>query len=225
MAVSHRNYYLAITNSNIQPVKTIDEAIAFAHGKPGGLVKGFDSYQEAVDAIPAIRKDIERRLSKKKPKRNRGNSSYPKNDMSYLKAFLPENQSKKIKVTLTCHFGGKSADSTITGSNGVTDIVLLTLGASAQLKNLELTHAALKWAESSISQGTDLVEIWGVDIHAINTLTDWAPTSRERNWLNASGKPFANRDVVVPMLELYEKLGEKVKLNNGEQPVDNDTPF
>lgn len=48
---------------------------------------------------------------------------------------------------------------------------------------------------------------------------------RERSWVNSYGKPAANREVIEPMLELYEKLGKKVKLNTGEQPVDNDTPF
>lgn len=226
MAVSHRNYYLAITNSNIQPVKTIDEAIAFAHGKPGGLVKGFDSYQEAVDAIPTIRKGIERRLSKKKPKRNRGNSSHQKNDMSYLKAFLPENQSKKIKLNLTCHFGGKSTDSTITDSNGATDIVPLTLGASAQLKKLELTYAALKSAERSINQDTDSVDIWNVDGFVLSALNDIGPKARERGWLNASGKKaLANREVIESMLVLYEGLKDNVTLHACEQPVDDEVPF
>ncbi|MDG2594666.1 hypothetical protein P7M37_22980 [Vibrio parahaemolyticus] len=57
------------------------------------------------------------------------------------------------------------------------------------------------------------------------TLNEWAPKYRECGWVNSYGKPVANRDVIEPMLALYEKLGDKVKLNTGEQPVDNDVPF
>ncbi|MDF5068582.1 hypothetical protein P3619_24285, partial [Vibrio parahaemolyticus] len=103
--------------------------------------------------------------------------------------------------------------------------VPFTLGATGKRKLLEHCFSALQWAERSINQGTDLIDVWGVDIQVINILTDWAPTSRERNWLNASGKPFANRDVVEPMLTLFEALGDKVKLHSGEQPVDDDAPF
>ena len=142
-------------------------------------------------------------------------------------AVTPEkNVSKKIKLTLTCHFGGKSTDSTITDSNGATDIVPLTLGASAQLKKLELTYAALKSAERSINQGNDLVDIWGVDGFVLSALNDIGPKARERGWLNASGKKaLANREVIEPMLVLYEGLKDKVILHAGEQPVDDDAPF
>ena len=83
----------------------------------------------------------------------------------------------------------------------------------------------IKYADNAIDSGVDSVEIWGVDGSVLVTLNEWAPKYRERSWVNSYGKPVANREVIEPMLELYEKLGEKVKLNTGEQPVDSDAPF
>ncbi|WP_186175785.1 ribonuclease H family protein [Vibrio jasicida] len=225
MAVSHRNYYLAITNVSIVPVKTIDEAKLLAHGKPGGLTKGFDSYDDAVAAIPAIRAEIKRRLSKKKVKRNRRDKYQQKENFSHLKSFLPEYQTAKNKLVLTCYFGGKNADSTITGSDGKSEIVALSSGATAKLKYLELAQAAIQYAENAINDGVNSVEVWGIDGSVLVTLNEWAPRYRERGWVNSYHKPIAHREVIEPMLALYEKLGDKVKLNTGEQPVDNDAPF
>ncbi|PMH09503.1 hypothetical protein [Vibrio splendidus] len=225
MAVSHRNYYLAITNGSIVPVKTIDEAKLLAHGKPGGLTKGFDSYDDAVAAIPAIRAEIKRRLSKKKVKRNRRDKYQQKENFSHLKSFLPEYQTAKNKLVLTCYFGGKNADSTITGSDGKSEIVALSSGATAKLKYLELAQAAIQYAENAINDGVNSVEVWGIDGSVLVTLNEWAPRYRERGWVNSYHKPIAHREVIEPMLALYEKLGDKVKLNTGEQPIDNDAPF
>ena len=133
--------------------------------------------------------------------------------------------SKFSKLVLTCCFGGKGADSTITDSDGKCEVVTLTAGGTAKLKYLELAHAAIKSADNAIDSGVGSVDIWGVDGSVLVTLNEWAPKYRERRWVNSYGKPVANREVIEPMLELYEKLGEKAKLNTGEQPVDNDAPF
>ncbi|EHY9860719.1 ribonuclease H family protein [Vibrio parahaemolyticus] len=142
-----------------------------------------------------------------------------------LKAVVNESVPKFYKLVLTCYFGGKNADSTITGSNGKCEVVTLTIGATAKLKYLELAYAAIKVADNEISDGVDFVEAWGVDGSVLVTMNEWAPRYRERGWVNSYGKPVANREVIEPMLELYEKLGDKVKLNAVEQPVDDDAPF
>ncbi|ELB2044567.1 ribonuclease H family protein [Vibrio parahaemolyticus] len=142
-----------------------------------------------------------------------------------LKVAVNESVPKFYKLVLTCYFGGKNADSTITSSDGKSEVVKLSSGATAKLKYLELTHAAIKYADNAINGGVDCVEVWGVDGSVLVTLNEWAPKYRECGWVNSYGKPVANRDVIEPMLALYEKLGDKVKLNTGEQPVDNDVPF
>ncbi|MCG6464968.1 ribonuclease H family protein [Vibrio parahaemolyticus] len=142
-----------------------------------------------------------------------------------VKVAVNEPVPKFYKLALTCYFGGKNADSTITCSDGKSEIVVLSSGATAKLKYLELAYAAIKYADNAIDSGVDSVEIWGVDGSVLVTLNEWAPKYRERSWVNSYGKPVANREVIEPMLELYEKLGEKVKLNTSEQPVDNDAPF
>lgn len=141
------------------------------------------------------------------------------------KGVVNESVYKFSKLALTCYFGGKNADSTITCSDGKSEIVVLSSGATAKLKYLELAYAAIKVADNEISNGVDFVEVWGVDGSVLVTMNEWAPRYRERGWLNSFGKPIAHREVIEPMLALYEKLGDKVKLNTGEQPVDNDAPF
>lgn len=140
---------------------------------------------------------------------------------------VAENESvyKFSKLVLTCYFGGKNTDSTIKGSDGKSKVVTLTTGATAKLKYLELAYAAIKVADNEISDGVDFVEVWGVDGSVLVTMNEWAPRYRERGWVNSFGKPIAHREVIEPMLALYEKLGDKMKLNTGEQPVDNDAPF
>ncbi|WP_210450598.1 ribonuclease H family protein [Vibrio crassostreae] len=140
---------------------------------------------------------------------------------------VAENESvyKFSKLVLTCYFGGKNADSTIKGSDGKSKVVTLTTGATAKLKYLELAQAAIQYAENAINDGVNSVEVWGIDGSVLVTLNEWAPRYRERGWVNSFGKPVAHREVIEPMLALYEKLGDKVKLNTGEQPVDNHAPF
>ncbi|MGR5460211.1 ribonuclease H family protein [Vibrio sp. PNB22_1_1] len=128
------------------------------------------------------------------------------------------------EVVLTCISGIKGAGSTITSSDDIARSVAITSGALGIRKPLEMAFAALQWADELIEQGTDVVSIQGLDSTVISHLTDFAPKSRERDWVNASGKPFANRDVVEPMLVLYEKLGDKVTLNASEL-VDDTAPF
>lgn len=138
---------------------------------------------------------------------------------------LNESASKFSKLVLTCYFGGKGADSTITDSDGKNEVVALTAGSTAKLKYLELAHAAIKSADNAIDGGVDSVEVWGVDGSVLVTLNEWAPKYRKCGWVNSYGKPVANREVIESMLALYEKLGDKVQLNTGEQPVDCDAPF
>ncbi|MEZ9175678.1 ribonuclease H family protein [Vibrio kanaloae] len=140
---------------------------------------------------------------------------------------VAENESvyKFSKLVLTCYFGGKNADSTITGSDGKSEVVALTTGATAKLKYLELAQAAIQYADNAINDGVNSVEVWGIDGSVLVTLNEWAPRYRERGWVNSYHKPIAHREVIEPMLVLYEKLGDKVKLNTGEQLVDIDAPF
>jgi hypothetical protein len=138
---------------------------------------------------------------------------------------LEVKPAKAPKLVLTCYFGGKNDDSTITGSNGYFEVVPLSSGATAKLKYLEQAHAVIKYADNAVNGGVDSVEVWGVDGSVLVTLNEWAPRYRERGWVNSYGKPIAHREVIEPMLALYEKLGDKMKLNTGEQPVDNDAPF
>ncbi len=146
-------------------------------------------------------------------------------ELKEVKVAVNEPVAKCSKLVLTCYFGGKNADSTITDSNGKSKIVTLTADATAKLKYLELARAAIQYADNEINGGVDSVEVWGVDGSVLVTLNEWAPRYRERGWVNSFGKPVANREVIEPMLALYEKLGDKVKLNTGEQSVDNDAPF
>ncbi|WP_219582617.1 ribonuclease H family protein [Vibrio parahaemolyticus] len=141
------------------------------------------------------------------------------------KAVVNESVPKFYKLVLNCYFGGKNADSTITGSDGKSEVVKLSSGATAKLKYLDLAYVAIKYADNAINGGVDCVEVWGVDGSVLVTLNEWAPKYRECGWVNSYGKPVANREVIEPMLKLYEKLGDKVKLNTGEQPADNDAPF
>ncbi|MGR5553506.1 ribonuclease H family protein [Vibrio alfacsensis] len=128
------------------------------------------------------------------------------------------------EVVLSCHAGIASAETTITSSDSITRTVVTSFGASGIRKPLEIAFSALQWSDELIEQGIDVVNIQGLDSTVISHLTNFAPKSRERDWVNASGKPFANRDVVEPMLVLYEKLGDKVTLNANEL-VDDTAPF
>lgn len=197
-----------------------DEVKEHIHKYPDASYKGFPTEQEAWDYFYANYKTVQAETNAKRHVR------YVAAGKSKLKVVKqPPLALSFKKQILACHLGGKDSDTTISSNCGETITVPLTQGATRQRKALELIYSALQWAERSINLDTNLVEIWGVDIHAINTLTDWAPASRERSWLNASGKPFANRDVIEPMLTLFEALRDKVKLHSGEQPVDDDAPF
>lgn len=208
-----------------------DETKKHIHKYPDANYKGFPTKQEALAFFRANYATVQAETGKKRNAKFAVMRAKRKCNQPSKVALEQAPNAKKPtykpfkKLVLTCHFGGKNTDTTITGDNGDVVTVQLSQGATRQRKVLELTNSALQWAERAIEQGTDLVEVWGVDSSVLVTLNDWAPGSRERNWTNASGKPFANRDLIEPMLSTFEKLGDKVTLNTGEQPVDNDAPF
>ncbi|HBC3521311.1 TPA: hypothetical protein ACVU5T_003398 [Vibrio parahaemolyticus] len=226
MAKSHCNYYLAITDEAIVPVKTFDEARALSHGKPGGNVKGFNSYQEAVDAIPKIRKANNKRLKRKAPKRPR-NNGMPKvqEDLSYLSKYLPSSGDKK--VTVNCHLGTGGKASTISVVNGETYVIDALKGSVAAM-HLQLGRHGLKRAKAELNNGAGSVEVLGLNITVVNTLTLWAPKWKQQNWVKPNGQPRPNAKLVRDMLALYEQIKSKVCFGEGiaqKAPVDDDAPF
>ncbi|WP_305811677.1 hypothetical protein [Photobacterium leiognathi] len=76
-----------------------------------------------------------------------------------------------------------------------------------------------------MSKVSIIVNVYGIDSTVIPHLTDWAPKSRDRGWINGSGKPMANREVLESMLALYEQLAGKVKLHNEGLPLDESALF
>ncbi|MDF4686330.1 hypothetical protein P3517_19860 [Vibrio parahaemolyticus] len=226
MAKSHCNYYLAITDEAIVPVKTFDEARALSHGKPGGNVKGFNSYQEAVDAIPEIRKANNKRLKRKAPKRPR-NNGIPKvqEDLSYLSKYLPSSGDKK--VTVNCHLGKGGTASTISVLDGKTYVTEALKGVAATMQ-LQLGFHALKCAKAELNNGAGSVEVLGLNITVVNTLTLWAPKWKQQNWVKPNGQPRPNAKLVREMLALYEQIKSKISFGEGmvqKAPVDDDAPF
>lgn len=226
MANSHRNYYLAITDKAIVPVKTFDEARALSHRKSGGNVIGFDSYQEAVNAIPEIRKANNKRLKGKVSKRPR-NNGMPKvqEDLSYLSKYLPSPGDKKI--TVNCHLGTGGKASTISVVNGETYVIDALKGSVAAM-HLQLGHHALKRVKAELDDGAGSVELLGMNITTVNTLTLWAPKWKTEGWVKPNGQPRPNAELVRDMLALYEQIKSKVSFgDNTDQkvPVDDDTPF
>ncbi|EKO3405931.1 hypothetical protein FNO25_002959 [Vibrio fluvialis] len=227
--MSKTKYYAALNNKRAAVVTTHEEAKEIYDNEPGGHNRKFNTYAEAEVYLREKVKERDSRLKFNKPKRGKRNPYQKKPTAMQLLGItldsLEVKPAKASKLLLTCYFGGKNADSTITSSDGKCEVVALTAGGTAKLKYLELAHAVIKSADNAVNSGVDSVEVWGVDGSVLVTLNEWAPKYRERSWVNSYGKPVANREVIEPMLELYEKLGEKVKLNTGEQPVDNDAPF
>ncbi|MBF4425224.1 ribonuclease H family protein [Vibrio anguillarum] len=227
--MSKTKYYAALNNKRAAVVTTHDEAKEIYENKPGGHNRKFNTYAEAEVYLLEKIKERDSRLNFNKPKRGKRNPYQKKPTAMQLLGITPDSlevkPAKATKRVLTCYFGGKSADSTIICSDGKSEIVVLSSGATVKLKYLELAYAAIKVADNEISDGVDFVEVWGVDGSVLVTMNEWAPRYRERGWVNSFGKPIAHREVIEPMLALYEKLGDKVKLNAGEQPIDNDAPF
>ncbi|EDL51443.1 hypothetical protein VSAK1_09123 [Vibrio mediterranei AK1] len=227
--MSKTKYYAVLNDQSADVVTSFEAAKKIFEGKPGGHNRKFNTYAEAEVYLLEKIKERDGRLKFNKPKRGKRNPYQKKPTAMQLLGITSDSlevkPAKATKRVLTCYFGGKSADSTIICSDGKSEIVVLSSGATAKLKYLELAYAAIKVADNEISNGVDFVEVWGVDGSVLVTMNEWAPRYRERGWVNSYGKPVVNREVIEPMLELYEKLGEKVKLNTGEQPVDNDAPF
>ncbi|MDG2748349.1 hypothetical protein P7M10_19670 [Vibrio parahaemolyticus] len=227
--MSKTKYYAALNDQFADVVTSFEAAKKIFEGKPGGHNRKFNTYAEAEVYLLEKVKERDSRLKFNKPKRGKRNPYQKKPTAMQLLGItldsLEVKPAKASKLLLTCYFGGKNADSTITSSDGKSEVVALTAGGTAKLKYLELAHAAIKSADNAVNSGVDSVEVWGVDGSVLVTLNEWAPKYRERSWFNSYGKPVAHREVIEPMLALYEKLGDKVKLNAGEQPVDNDAPF
>ena len=227
--MSKTKYYAVLNDQSADVVTSFEAAKKIFEGKPGGHNRKFNTYAEAKVYLLEKIKERDSRLKFNKPKRGKRNPYQKKPTAMQLLGITPDSlevkPAKATKRVLTCYFGGKNADSTITSSDGKCEVVALTAGATAKLKYLELAYAAIKVADNEISDGVDFVEVWGVDGSVLVTMNEWAPRYRERGWVNSFGKPVAHREVIEPMLALYEKLGNKVKLNSGEQPADNGAPF
>ncbi|CAK1803815.1 conserved hypothetical protein [Vibrio crassostreae] len=227
--MSKTKYYAAFNNKLAAIVTSHEEAKEIYDNEPGGHNRKFNTYAEAEVYLLEKIKDRDSRLKFNKPKRGKRNPYQMKPTAMQLLGITPDSlevkPAKASKLVLTCYFGGKNADSTITCSDGKCEVVTLTAGGTAKLKYLELAYAAIKYADNAINGGVDSVEVWGIDGSVLVTLNKWAPRYRERGWVNSYLKPIAHREVIEPMLALYEKLGDKVKLNTGEQPIDNDAPF
>ncbi|EHH0804579.1 MULTISPECIES: ribonuclease H family protein [Vibrio] len=227
--MSKTKYYAVLNDQFADVVTSFEAAKKIFEGKPGGHNRKFNTYAEAEVYLLEKIKERDSRLKFNKPKRGKCNPYQKKPTAMQLLGITSDSIEVKLtkssKLVLTCYFGGKNADSTITGSDGKSEVVTLTTGATAKLKYLELAYAAIKYADNAINGDVDCVEVWGVDGSVLVTLNEWAPKYRECGWVNSYGKPVANREVIEPMLALYEKLGDKVKLNTGEQPADNDAPF
>ncbi|EGR9014340.1 hypothetical protein I8D63_004012 [Vibrio parahaemolyticus] len=227
--MSKTKYYAVLNDQSADVVTSFEAAKKIFEGKPGGHNRKFNTYAEAEVYLLEKVKERDSRLKFNKPKRGKRNPYQKKPTAMQLLGISSERlevkPAKAPNLVLTCYFGGKNADSTITGSDGKYEIVALSSSATAKLKYLELAYATIKVADNEISDGVDFVEVWGVDGSVLVTMNEWAPRYRERGWVNSFGKPIAHREVIEPMLALYEKLGDKVKLNAGEQPVDNDAPF
>lgn len=227
--MSKTKYYAALNNKRAAVVTNFEEAKEIYENKPGGHNRKFNTYAEAEVYLLEKIKERDNRLKFNKPKRGKRDPYQKEPTAMQLLGITPDSlevkPAKASKLVLTCYFGGKNDDSTITGSDGKSEIVALSSGATAKLKYLELAQAAIMVADNEISDGVDFVEVWGIDGSVLVTLNEWAPRYRERGWVNSYHKPIAHREVIEPMLTLYEQLGDKVKLNTGEQPVDNDAPF
>ncbi|MEZ8037602.1 hypothetical protein [Vibrio crassostreae] len=227
--MSKTKYYAAFNNKLAAIVTSHEEAKEIYDNEPGGHNRKFNTYAEAEVYLLEKIKERDSRLKFNKPKRGKRNPYHKKPTAMQLLGITTDSlevkPAKATKRVLTCYFGGKNADSTITGSDGKSEIVALSSGATAKLKYLELAHAAIQYADNAINGGVNSVEVWGIDDSVLVTLNEWAPRYRERGWVNSYDKPVAHREVIEPMLALYEKLGNKVKLNSGEQPADNGAPF
>ncbi|MCD9550648.1 hypothetical protein GLP21_18695 [Photobacterium carnosum] len=193
---------------------------------------GYDSKAEALRAYKAICDWRALSSENASEKLTIAKAKYVINQMQRDPSVFKVNKPKIVEksciereVALICITGSKGAESTIVTGTGETRVVAISQGASGLLKPLEVAYSALQWACELVEQGIDVVNIYALDPTVIPHLSDWAPKSRDRGWINGSGKPMANRDVLEPMLALYEQLADKVKLHNEGLPRDESAPL
>lgn len=148
-----------------------------------------------------------------------------KEDLSYLLNL--QTSSKPKKVTLNCHLGTGGKASTISVLDGETHVTEALKGTAATMQ-LQLGFYALKRAKAELNNGAGSVEVLGLNITVVNTLTLWAPKWKQQNWVKPNGQPRPNAKLVRDMLALYEQIKSKVCFGEGiaqKAPVDDDAPF
>ena len=212
--------------------RTYSEVLEQIKGYDGKVNFGYDSLEEARCVFKAVCDWRALSSENASEKLTIAKAKYVINQMqrdpSVFKVDEPqavEESCIEREVALICITSSKGVESTIATCAGETRVVTVSQGASGLLKPLEVAYYALQWACELVEQGIDVVNIYGIDSTVIPHLTDWAPKSRDRGWINASGKPMANRDVLEPMLALYEQLADKVKIHNEGLPLDESVPF
>ena len=134
-----------------------------------------------------------------------------------------KNELNKKHVKFECNLGLGGKLSQIKRVSGGVTQVEHEIGTKAPRKRLELGYAALKLADDALKQGADTVEILGLDVSVVNTLTAWASKWKLQDWKASSGKPLANIELVKPMVALYDAI--KVKVSLGKREESESLPF
>lgn len=134
-----------------------------------------------------------------------------------LEKIQEQNERNRKHVKFECDLGAAGKPSQIKRVSGGVTLVEHEMGAKAPRKRLELGYAALKLADDALKQGADTVEILGLDVTVVNTLTVWADGFKLRDWKASSGKPLANIEIVKPMVALYDAIKAKVSLGKREE--------
>ncbi|ELI6450288.1 ribonuclease H family protein [Photobacterium damselae] len=183
--------------------KTYSEVLEQIKGYDGKVNFGYDSMAEAQRVYKVICDWRALSPENASEKLTIAKAKYVINQMQRDPSVFNINESKIVEkpcsereVALLCVIGTKGPESTIAT-------------CAAEL----------------VEKGIDVVNIYTLDPTVIPHLADWAAKSRDRGWINGSGKPMANRDVLEPMLALYEQLVDKVKLHNEGLPLDESTQF
>ncbi len=218
---SNCKYYAAINDEEARIVNTWEQCKLIAISQSGGDNKGAETYDEAVGYLKELKRARKVRLAKKKPKRNKYSGNRPKDNLAHLLGFLDSeptpSTSKPKHVSLTCSLGSGGNVPMVSNSDGSEHEVAMTSGAKAPRKRLELGYAALKLADDALKQGADTVEILGLDVTVVNTLTVWADGFKLRDWKASNGNPLANIEIVKPMVALYDDIQAKVSLGKREE--------
>ncbi|MEZ8744471.1 hypothetical protein AB4189_07285 [Vibrio sp. 10N.286.49.E1] len=130
--MSKTKYYAALNNKLAAVVTNFEEAKEIYDNEPGGHNRKFNTYAEAEVYLLEKIKERDSRLKFNKPKRGKRNPYQKKSTAMQLLVITPDSlevkPAKATKLVLTCYFGGKNADSTITGSDGKCEVVTLTTG-------------------------------------------------------------------------------------------------